>query len=128
MIGKNPLWVAKQHGHSAHLMLDVYANCIEGTNASEIAKIEQAMQRSPPTNWHQPGTSREWARQVIQSSGNRLAERRDSNSERQSDQKLLNLKATRSPLSPGNPHSCHWESLSFGSRLIVRKGILKLDA
>jgi hypothetical protein len=25
MIGKNPLWVAKQHGHSVQTMLEVYA-------------------------------------------------------------------------------------------------------
>lgn len=74
MVGKNPLWVAKQHGHSAHLMLDVYANWLEGTDGSEIAAIEQAMQCSPAI-WHQPGTSRERARQVIQSPRNRLAER-----------------------------------------------------
>jgi integrase len=74
MIGKNALWVAKQHGHSAHLMLDVYANWIEGADASQIATIEQAMQRSPAIR-HQHGTSAERARQVIQRSGNRLAER-----------------------------------------------------
>jgi integrase len=74
MIGKNPLWVAKQHGHSAHLMLDVYANWIEETDRSEIAAIEQAMQRSPAIR-HHVGTSAERTRQVIQRSGNRLAER-----------------------------------------------------
>jgi hypothetical protein len=49
-------------------MLDVYANWIEGTDASEITAIEQAMQRSP-TIWHRHGTSAEPARQVIQRSG-----------------------------------------------------------
>jgi integrase len=74
MIGKNPLWVAKQHGHSAHLMPDVYASWIEGTDRCEISAIEQAVQCSPAVR-HHVGTSAERARQVIQGSGNRLAER-----------------------------------------------------
>jgi integrase len=74
MIGKNPLWVAKQHGHSAHLMLDVYANWIEGTSASEIAAIEQAMQRSP-TIRHQNGTSAERPLQALKSTRKYVAER-----------------------------------------------------
>ena len=32
--GKNPLWVAKQHGHSVQTMLDVYAAWIEGAKES----------------------------------------------------------------------------------------------
>jgi hypothetical protein len=55
-------------------MLDVYANWIERTAASASAAIERAMRRSP-ANWHQHGTSCQLAGQVIQSSGNRLAER-----------------------------------------------------
>ena len=30
MVGKNPLWVAKQHGHSVQTMLEVYAAWTEG--------------------------------------------------------------------------------------------------
>jgi integrase len=74
MFGKNPLWVAKQHGHSAHLMLDVYANWIEVTEGSEIAAIEQAMQRSPAI-WHQRGTSAERPTQALRRTGKYLAER-----------------------------------------------------
>jgi integrase len=74
MIGKNPLWVAKQHGHSAHLMLDVYANWIEGTGAFEITAIEQAMQRSPAI-WHQRGTSAARPTQALRSTGKYVAER-----------------------------------------------------
>jgi hypothetical protein len=44
MIGKNPLWVAKQHGHNVHVMLDVYAACTEGAKDSDITAIKQAMQ------------------------------------------------------------------------------------
>lgn len=60
MIGNNPLSVAKQHGHSAHLMLDVYANWMEGTDAADIAGIEQAMQRS-----HAIGTNMAPARSAV---------------------------------------------------------------
>ena len=47
MVGKNPLWVAKQHGHSFHVMLDVYAAWTEGAKDSDIAAIKQAMQSRP---------------------------------------------------------------------------------
>ena len=42
MVGKNPLWVAKQRGHSVHVMLDVYAARTEGAKDSDIAAIKQA--------------------------------------------------------------------------------------
>ncbi len=74
MIGNNPLWVAKQHGHSAHLMLDVYANWIDSADASEIARIEQAMQRAPAIR-HQHGTSAEGAPQALRSTRKYVAER-----------------------------------------------------
>jgi len=74
MIGKNPLWVAKQHGHSAHLILDAYANWIEGIDPSQIAAIEQAMQRSPAI-WHQHGTSAERLTQALRSTRKYVAER-----------------------------------------------------
>jgi integrase len=74
MIGNNPLWVAKQHGHSAHLMLDVYANWMEGTDAADIARIEQAMQRSHAI-WHQHGTSAQRRSQALRSTGKYVAER-----------------------------------------------------
>ena len=74
MIGKNPLWVAKQHGHSAHLMLDVYANWLDGADESEIAAIEQAMQRSPAI-WHQHGTRAERVTQALERSRKYVAER-----------------------------------------------------
>jgi hypothetical protein len=46
MIGKNPLWVGKQHGHSVHTMLETYAAWIEGANDSDIEAIRQSMQSS----------------------------------------------------------------------------------
>jgi integrase len=47
MIGKNPLWVANQHGHSVQTMLDVYAAWTEGTKESDIAVIRHAMESRP---------------------------------------------------------------------------------
>jgi hypothetical protein len=46
MIGKNPLWVAKQHGHSVQTMLDVYAAWTDGTKESDIVAIKRAMDRA----------------------------------------------------------------------------------
>jgi hypothetical protein len=48
MIGRNPLWVAKQHGHSITTMLRVYAAWAEGAIESDIKAIKRAM-RSDPT-------------------------------------------------------------------------------
>jgi integrase len=47
MIGKNPLWVAKQHGHSVQTMLDVYAAWTDGSKESDIGAIKQAMEYRP---------------------------------------------------------------------------------
>jgi len=48
MIGRNPLWVAKQHGHSITTMLRVYAAWAEGAIEADIKAIKRAM-RSDPT-------------------------------------------------------------------------------
>jgi integrase len=47
MVGKNPLWVAKQHGHSIQTMLDVYAAWTEGSTESDIEAIKRAMESRP---------------------------------------------------------------------------------
>ena len=39
MIGKNPLWLAKQHGHSVQTMLEVYAAWTEGAKEADIEAI-----------------------------------------------------------------------------------------
>jgi hypothetical protein len=44
MIGKNPLWVAKQHGHSVQTMLETYAAWLEGTTESDPLTITRAME------------------------------------------------------------------------------------
>jgi len=43
MVGKNPLWVAKQHGHSIATMLRVYAAWAEGAMESDIETIKRSM-------------------------------------------------------------------------------------
>jgi hypothetical protein len=48
MIGKNLLWVSKQHGHSIDTMLRVYATWIEGTSDCDVAAIKRGMARRPP--------------------------------------------------------------------------------
>jgi integrase len=47
MLGKNLLWVAKQHGHSVQTMLDVYAAWIEGSQEADLEAIRRAMEASP---------------------------------------------------------------------------------
>ncbi len=36
MLGKNLLWVAKQHGHSVEVMLRMYAAWLEGATEADI--------------------------------------------------------------------------------------------
>ena len=46
MIGKNPLWVAKQHGHSIATMLRVYAAWADGAVESDIEAIKRSMDQA----------------------------------------------------------------------------------
>jgi integrase len=50
MLGKNVLWVAKQHGHSIITMLRIYAAWTEGAVEADVAAIERSMMltRIPP--------------------------------------------------------------------------------
>jgi len=43
MLGKIPLWVAKQHGHRVATMHSVYAAWVEGARECDIAAIRRAM-------------------------------------------------------------------------------------
>lgn len=43
MVGRNPLWVARQHGHSITTMLRVYAAWTEGAIEADIKAIKRAM-------------------------------------------------------------------------------------
>jgi hypothetical protein len=47
MLGKNLLWVAKQHGHSVEVMLRMYAAWLDGATAADIQAIKQAMKKDP---------------------------------------------------------------------------------
>jgi hypothetical protein len=47
MVGRNPLWVAKQHGHSITPMLRAYAAWAEGAIEADIDAIKHAMDFSP---------------------------------------------------------------------------------
>jgi hypothetical protein len=46
MIGRNPLWVAKQHGHSIATMLRVYAAWADGAIESDIEAIKRSMDQA----------------------------------------------------------------------------------
>ena len=46
MIGRNPLLVAKEHGHRLTTMLTVYAAWAEGAVETDIAAIREAMNRT----------------------------------------------------------------------------------
>lgn len=46
MIGRNPLWVAKEHGHRPTTMFSVYAAWTEGAVESDVAAIREAMNRT----------------------------------------------------------------------------------
>jgi len=43
MLGKNPLWVSKQHGHSLITMLRIYAAWTDGAVEADVQTIERSM-------------------------------------------------------------------------------------
>ena len=43
MLGKNPLWVARQHGHTIRTMLEVYAAWADGAVESDVQVIRRSM-------------------------------------------------------------------------------------
>jgi integrase len=49
MLGKNLLWVAKQHGHSVEVMLRMYAAWLDSATDTDIYAIKQATERRPAT-------------------------------------------------------------------------------
>jgi hypothetical protein len=48
MIGKNPLLVARQHGHSLTTMFRTYAAWMDGARESDIETIDAAMKTERP--------------------------------------------------------------------------------
>jgi integrase len=72
MAGKNLLWVSKQHGHSAQVMLGMYAAWIErGGDEAEIAAIKAAMETTPPALRAQLAEGRPAAMMARRSRGTR---------------------------------------------------------
>jgi integrase len=47
MLGRNLLWVEKQHGHSVEGMLRMYAAWLEGATEADIHAIKQAIEKRP---------------------------------------------------------------------------------
>jgi hypothetical protein len=43
MTEKNPLWVAKPHGHNVQMMLDAYSAWTDESKGSDIDEIKRAM-------------------------------------------------------------------------------------
>ena len=54
MLGRNPLWVAQQHGHSISTMLWVYAAWIEGASETDLVRLRKAMQKKRPPSARSP--------------------------------------------------------------------------
>ena len=54
MLGKNLLWVAKQHGHSVEVMLRMYAAWLDGATDSDIHAIKLAMEKRPAARVENP--------------------------------------------------------------------------
>jgi hypothetical protein len=48
MVGRNPLWVAKQHGNRIATMLSVYAAWTEDAAEEDIAASREAMNQADP--------------------------------------------------------------------------------
>jgi hypothetical protein len=70
MIGKNPLFVSRQHGHSVTTMWRTYAAWMDGALESDIVLIEAAMKRVDPA-------SERVANLVVTGLGTRLATRHE---------------------------------------------------
>jgi hypothetical protein len=51
MIGKNPLWVSKQHGHSLVTMLRIYAAWTDGAVEAYVQTIERSMEGPEEMCW-----------------------------------------------------------------------------
>lgn len=66
MLGKNPLWVARQHGHSVRTMLEVYAAWADGAVESDLVAIRRSMGfRDDGVASDQPGLLRRLAGSLI---------------------------------------------------------------
>jgi hypothetical protein len=71
MIGENPLWVSRQHGHRVATMFSTYAAWMDGALESDIAIIEGAMNREKSAA--QLITQKSLAKSPVAELGTRLA-------------------------------------------------------
>jgi hypothetical protein len=96
MAGKNPLWVAKQHGHSITTMLRVYAAWAEDMVESDVDAIRRSMnrhaQRRPATTCDNSGFT--WPE------GNRGMDAEFRCPARTKQQRALGSLAVRLPIDP----------------------------
>jgi len=69
IVGKNPLYVSRQHGHSVETMWRTYSAWMDGAVESDVAFIKESMERgvasdtSAPTT-EQPGFHRQTHRET----------------------------------------------------------------
>jgi hypothetical protein len=112
MMGRNPLWVAKQHGHSILTMLTVYAAWTEGALEADVAAIRQAMRGpasasrvAPIDSIAEPSTGLEAAEKPQRASAGRRDTRRSATPAFERSDLAVNLSAEsgRTPLSPRLP-------------------------
>ncbi len=80
MIGKNPLFVSRQHGHSVTTMWRTYAAWMEGALETDIALIQAAMNRGAPAIERVSNTQIELTSNApaVAGFGTRLATRREA--------------------------------------------------
>jgi hypothetical protein len=131
MVGKNPLWVAKQHGHSIATMLRVYAAWTEGAIEADLDAIKRAMAAATR---NRPRAPAELARAVVNapslSNTMRAAARRERDRLSRRDLALdLPLATKRRPLSVGMGRKlmAGERSISAASYLIIKEKFLPMN-
>jgi hypothetical protein len=89
MIGKNPLFVSRQHGHSVTTMWRTYAAWMEGALESNIALIQAAMNGDGPAIKRMSNTRIELTLNApaVAGLGTRLAARREAREAQVPDKK-----------------------------------------
>jgi hypothetical protein len=89
MIGKNPLFVSRQHGHSVTTMWRTYAAWMERALESDIALIQAAMNRDGPSIERASNTRTELTLKApaVAGLGTRLATRHEASEAQLPDKK-----------------------------------------
>jgi integrase len=94
MLGRNPLYVAQQHGHRILTMLTTYTAWTEGSLEADVAAIRRAMDTSAYAARKAPARHSEW--------GNRFANTETPNGRNSKQLQQLRL-AERTGLEPATP-------------------------